>query len=61
MLREEERRGNFTNRLSLMEEFKRLPAEDVWNKYCLLQDIPPGWEWIDAVWEYEQEVLSKRR
>jgi L-rhamnose isomerase len=60
MLKDEERKGNLTNRLALMEELKRLPAEAVWNEYCLQSGVPPGWEWIDQVWGYDAGVLSKR-
>jgi L-rhamnose isomerase len=61
LLKGAEREGNLTDRLALMEEFKRLPSEAVWNRYCLDGGVPPGWEWIDEVREYDERVLSQRK
>ncbi len=61
MLKDAERAGNLTDRLALMEEFKRLPSEAVWNRYCLDKGVPPGWEWIDEVREYDERILSQRK
>lgn len=61
LLLEEENKGNFGNRLALMEEFKTLPFGAVWNKYCLDNNVPVGVEWIKSVADYEENVLSKRK
>ncbi len=61
MLKDTERKGNLTDRLALMEEFKRLPSEAVWNRYCLDAGAPPGWEWINDMREYDSRVLSQRK
>ncbi len=61
MLKDAERKGNLTDRLALMEEFRRLPSEAVWNRYCLDTGVPPGWEWINDVREYDSRVLSQRK
>jgi L-rhamnose isomerase len=59
-LRELEASGDFTQRLALLEEMKSLPFGAVWDYYCLTAGVPVGTEWIGAVQEYEQRVLSAR-
>jgi len=60
LLKAEEEKGNFGNRLALMEEFKSLPISAVWNKFCLVENTPVGTLWLDEVKKYENDVLSKR-
>jgi len=60
LIKEEEARGNYGNRLALMEELKTLPFAAVWNKYCSINNVPVGSEWLDVVREYEENVLLKR-
>ncbi|AEF18094.1 L-rhamnose isomerase [Thermoanaerobacterium xylanolyticum LX-11] len=60
LLLEEENKGNFGARLALMEEFKTLPFYSVWNKYCMDENVPIGTSWIDAVKEYEKEIIKNR-
>ncbi|NSW90096.1 MAG: L-rhamnose isomerase [Firmicutes bacterium] len=60
LLKEEENKGNFGNRLALMEEIKTLPFSAVWNKYCSRSGVPVGSEWLNDVKEYEEKVLFKR-
>ena len=60
MLQEEERNGNWTRRLALMEELKALPFGAVWDYYCIDSRTPPGWAWLEHVEDYEKEILSKR-
>lgn len=52
--------GDYTSRLSLLEENKSLPFSLVWDYYCMLQDIPNGNNWLENIKEYERTVLSKR-
>jgi L-rhamnose isomerase len=59
-LRELELEGNYTARLSLLEELKTLPFGAVWDYYCLSGDVPVGPAWIDSVRRYEVKVLAKR-
>ena len=61
LLLDEENRGNYGNRLALMEEFKSLPVGAVWNKYCCDRNVPAGAEWLDTVREYEENVILKRK
>ncbi len=60
LLKEAEDEGDLGMRLALMEEFKSLPFGAVWDKYCLDQGVPVGAEWLNAVREYEEKVLSQR-
>lgn len=57
----EEEKGNFGNRLALLEELKTLPFGAVWDKYCLDMNVPVGADWLREVKRYEDEVLSKRK
>lgn len=60
ILEEAERTGNFTKRLFLMEEFKNLPINAVWEYLLASQGLPIGDEAIQAIETYEKEELSKR-
>ena len=60
MLREAEANGDTFRRLAALEELKSLSWGAVWDYHCLRQNVPPWWEWMRAVKEYEAEVLSKR-
>jgi L-rhamnose isomerase len=53
--------GDWTARLALMEEYKQLPSAAVWDFYCLRQDVPVGLAWLDAVHQYERNVLATRK
>ncbi|WP_145541233.1 L-rhamnose isomerase [Yersinia alsatica] len=60
MLRQLELRGDYTARLALLEEQKSLPWQAVWEGYCQRNDVPVDARWLDAVREYEQQILSQR-
>ena len=51
---------DFTSRLVYTEELKDFPYSDVWNYFCLQNDVPVGLDWLTNVRQYEEEVLSKR-
>nr|WP_106782289.1 L-rhamnose isomerase [Lysinibacillus timonensis] len=53
-------KGNFTERLALMEEFKTYPFGDIWDYYCEISGVPIREKWLQEVQNYEREVLSKR-
>ncbi|MCA9198286.1 MAG: L-rhamnose isomerase [Planctomycetales bacterium] len=59
-LRTMETQGDFTSRLAQFEESKSLPWGAVWDYYCLTNDTPVGSNWLDAVKQYESNVLSQR-
>jgi L-rhamnose isomerase len=52
--------GDYTLRLSLVEEFKNLPYNDIWDYVCAESDSGVGTEWIDTIKQYEADVLLKR-
>jgi L-rhamnose isomerase len=56
----EENKGNYGNRLALMEEFKTLPIGAVWDKFCSDMGVPTGADWLNEVKKYEEDVQSKR-
>jgi len=59
-LRRFEIEGETTSRLALVEEAKCLPFGEVWNEFCRRQDVPPGFEWMDAVKIHEAKVTARR-
>lgn len=60
MLKEAEEGGDVFRRLAVLEEVKALPWGAVWDYHCVRKNVPPWWEWMRAVKEYEAQVLSKR-
>jgi L-rhamnose isomerase len=59
-LRRAEAEGDFTARLALLEEQKTLPLGAVWDYYCLQSEVPVGAAWLDAIKQYEADVLATR-
>ncbi|WP_208560029.1 L-rhamnose isomerase [Marinilactibacillus kalidii] len=59
-LKEAELAFDFTKRLVYTEEMKDLPFGDIWNYFCMKNNVPVGLDWYDDVKAYEQEVLSNR-
>ena len=59
-LRACEEAGDYTARLALLEEIKRLPWGAVWDQYCSGAGVPTGQQWLDEVKEYESTVLAAR-
>lgn len=51
---------DYTTRFALMEEEKQLPWGAVWDKFCEESGVPVGFDWLNEVRKYEDEVLSKR-
>ncbi len=52
--------GDYTGRLSLLEELKALPFNAVWDEFCLRQGVPVGFTFLDAIRDYEKTVLAQR-
>jgi L-rhamnose isomerase len=46
--------------LAISEELKTFPFGDVFDEYCRRVGAPVGFAWLDAVDEYEKNVLAKR-
>lgn len=59
-LKRVELEGDYSSRLSLMEEFKTFPFGAVWDYYCMKKNVAVGEAWLKEVKEYEKEVLLKR-
>jgi L-rhamnose isomerase len=59
-LRAYELDGDYTSRLAMVEALKTLPLSAVWDYYCLQQNVPISYAWLDVVKQYENDVLSKR-
>ncbi|MBR3423965.1 MAG: L-rhamnose isomerase, partial [Clostridia bacterium] len=60
MLRKFELEGDFTSRLSYLEELKSFPFSDVWDRLCETDGVPERDGWIADVRRYEKDVLSLR-
>ncbi|MDE6338763.1 MAG: L-rhamnose isomerase, partial [Muribaculaceae bacterium] len=43
-------------KLALMEEAKAMPFGDVWNMFCMRNDVPAGADFIGEIEQYENEV-----
>jgi len=59
-LRQCEQEGDYTRRLMLLEEGKALPLGAIWNRFCELENVPPGAGWLDQVRAYERDQQSRR-
>lgn len=59
-LKELQEKGNFTERLALMEEFKTYPFGAIWDHYCNISNVPVREKWLQEVHIYEKDILSKR-
>lgn len=61
LLLDYEKKGQLFARLGMLENLKAMPMGDVWNRYCSIEGVPDDNEWINVVFKYEKEVLSKRK
>lgn len=60
LIRECEKRGDLTGRLSWQETTRTLPWPLVWEEYCRRSDVPDDHLWIREARAYEQRVLPAR-
>ena len=60
MLREFEASGDYTARLTMLEELKTLPFGAVWDYHCEKLGVPVGDRWLAEVRKYETDVLAHR-
>ncbi|MFA5330063.1 MAG: L-rhamnose isomerase [Prolixibacteraceae bacterium] len=60
ILREYERKGQYFERLAMLEESKALPWNAVWDYFCMINNVPIGEGFIKDIQKYEQEVIFKR-
>lgn len=59
-LKDIERKGDYTARLSMLEELKSMPWQAVWDEFCRRNNVPVGIQWLDETRAYEKDVLSAR-
>jgi len=59
-LREYEANEQYFQRLALLEECKALPWADVFDYFCLKNNVAVGVDFISEIEAYEKEVTSKR-
>lgn len=59
-LREYESRGQFFERMALLEEAKSMPWGAVYDYYCIQKNVIPGEAYISDIQKYERDVTSKR-
>ncbi|HZL76926.1 MAG TPA: L-rhamnose isomerase [Bacteroidales bacterium] len=59
LLKFEEEGKNF-ERLAFLELLKTKPYGAVWDYFCLINKVPVGEDYIEAIQEYEGNVLMKR-
>lgn len=52
--------GDYTARLTLMEECKTLPFGAVWHELCRRHEVLPDGAWLPLVQQYEAKVLPLR-
>jgi len=60
MLLEYEEKGQFFERLAMLELLKTKPFGAIWDYYCLKHDVPVAQGFIADIQQYEKDVLSKR-
>lgn len=59
-LKKKEENYDFTSRLIETEELKSFPFGAVWDEFCLRNNVPVGFDWMDNIHQYEKDVLFKR-
>ncbi len=60
LLRDYEERGQYFQRLAMLEELKLLPFGSIWDYFCSKNDVPIGKGWIEETEKYEKEILKNR-
>jgi L-rhamnose isomerase len=59
-MRNFEMAGDYTARLTLLEELKGLPFGAIWDYYCTQQNVLVGMDFLEEIRAYERQVLSQR-
>jgi len=60
ILLEYEEKGQFFERLAMLELLKTKPFGAIWDYYCMKHDVPVAQDFISNIQRYEKVVLSKR-
>ncbi len=61
LIRDYENKGKGFEKLALMEEAGNMPFGDVWNYFCLQNNVPAGSDYISEVADYEKKILMQRK
>ncbi|PAD39435.1 L-rhamnose isomerase [Terribacillus sp. 7520-G] len=59
-LKDYQEKGQFTERLMLMEELKSYPFGAIWDYFCQEMQVPRGTAWWQHVKEYERNEMARR-
>lgn len=60
-MKQTELQWDYTKRLADQELLKIMPFGDVWNYYCMINQVPPRFYWFEEIKAYEKNVLSQRK
>ena len=60
LLRRLEIEGDYSQRLALLEELKVMPANAVWDYYCIKKNVPVGLTFMEVIKDYEKKELANR-
>jgi len=61
LLEEYEQENKLFARLAVFEKMKTMPFGYVWDYYCEIMNVCDDKKWIDEVFKYEKDVLSRRK
>ena len=61
LMKQIEMNGDYTQRLGMLEELKAMPANAVWDYYCMKKNVPVGMAYLDIIKDYEKKELAYRR
>jgi L-rhamnose isomerase len=56
-----EQAGDFTGRLALQESWKMMPFGAIWDYYCAQEDVPPDYQFMAEIRQYEHNHLAQRQ
>ena len=60
LLRKYENEGRNFERLAMQEETKSLPYAAVWERFCEINNVPAGSEWVDEIAAYGDKIAAER-
>ena len=61
LLKEYQDKYDHTKVLLMQEELKSLPWGEVWEEYCIKENVMKDFEWNKYIEKYEQDVLLNRK
>ena len=59
-IRKYEEEGNSFAKLAMLENLKLMPIGDIWDYFCISENISSDQHLIDEIMTYEKEVLLRR-